>query len=519
MIWPNRKYENDMSGFAWNILAIELHEKQEEIAAVIPESRRTAVCSGHRVGKTLLAAVIALWWYCTFPKARVFALGPTLETNDDVLYREIKILIAERAGTCGDCRLAAEKANPEHPAYPRPCPHSALIDGYVHESARQGIVSDDFRQIVGVAADRPEALQGRASPYLLAVTDEASGIPEPLFNSLKANLAGRYAKLFMISNPTKNHGFFYDAFHKEEVKALYRLFTMSSRDVIHLGYPEMASAEWIKEMEDEHGKDSAEFLIRVEGKFPTAESGQVFPRALVESARARHEKATGEGPLWLGVDVAYDTAQGDESAVAVIRGLKLVELWTKHGLSKEALVQEVLRIADSHRQNREPAWISADASGDAIGFCSLLRQAKNRHDILTEVQFGLRLPPSTGCEFTRDHLFFNFLAWLRRGGTIPDEAKLVEELVLPTYSYEDKHNLKQVLKKKYLRKLLGRSTDRLDACLLAAWNGLQDGGDRRAPVAIPRPNAYVQRPKGDAVYGGIGGGYRSGGDPVYGPRR
>jgi hypothetical protein len=71
-------------------------------------------------------------------------------------------------------------------------------------------------------------------------------------------------------------------------------------------------------------------------------------------------------------------------------------------------------------------------------------------------------------DLVRDELWMVFAQWLRDGGAIPEDARLAKDLHAPKWE-PDMRNRAKATAKKELRKLLGRSPDRGDACVLSTW--------------------------------------------------
>jgi hypothetical protein len=61
--------------------------------------------------------------------------------------------------------------------------------------------------------DNPEALQGFHAQHLPFLIDEASGIPDIVFEVGMGALSPPGAKVVMAGNPTRTSGFFYDTHH------------------------------------------------------------------------------------------------------------------------------------------------------------------------------------------------------------------------------------------------------------------------------------------------------------------
>lgn len=483
--WPSTRYENDPEGFAYFILGRRLWSKQVEIAKSVVENRKTSVRSGHRVGKTELCAILALWFYCSFPKARVFLTGPSNDVVDQGVWRAIKMLIAD-AGCCVDCRRAAQRVSSEAPDYPRPCPHSAFIDGKLHESSDSGLVSEDFREILGISVVKPEAMQGKASPHLLFVVDEATGVSDPILRVVHSNLAAKHSRLVMIANPTKSEGIFYDSHNRLEGQ--YKTFQISSLDAASVvaSDPEfdgLASYEWCKETAKlAGGVDTAEYMIRVLGQFPPEEAAKVIGRALIDEAIIRWgalPRANGpdgteviatspnDGLLHIGVDVAR--FGDDDTAIAVRRGMVILEIWRRGKTSDEDIAFEVFRLRRKWQHaDHESCKIKVDASGIGQTTGILLARQAGRLDQVIPVNSSERAHNQNLYAYRRDELWFLCQEWLRAGGAIPPDERLSSELHQPSYSY-NKRGQKTVTSKDQTRKELGRSPDAADAVALACY--------------------------------------------------
>ena len=59
--------------------------------------------------------------------------------------------------------------------------------------------------------EAPEALAGVHGDYVMFVIDEASGVPEEIFNTAEGALTSSDILVIMISNPTRLIGYFYEA--------------------------------------------------------------------------------------------------------------------------------------------------------------------------------------------------------------------------------------------------------------------------------------------------------------------
>jgi hypothetical protein len=110
--------------------------------------------------------------------------------------------------------------------------------------------------------DNPEALQGFHAQHLPFLIDEASGIPDIVFEVGMGALSPPGAKVVMAGNPTRTSGFFYDTHHSLR----HRWHTM------HVSCLDVPRAQGhIEDIKAKYGEGSNAYRVRVLGEFPTAD--------------------------------------------------------------------------------------------------------------------------------------------------------------------------------------------------------------------------------------------------------
>jgi phage terminase large subunit len=477
--FPSPMYARNPVGFARDILGIETWSRQNEVLEAVRDHDRVAVRSGHRVGKSNAVAILALWFYCSFDDARVILSSTTARQVDEVLWRELAMRRA-RAGRCVDCK----RDDPNATRIPTPCPHSSKIDGEIGQLARTGLRSEDFREVVGFTAREAEAIQGIAGSRLLFVFDEASGVPQSIFEAMEGNRAGN-AKIVLFGNPTRNSGEFFEAFHsrkKQEPDGIgYHTITISSEESPNVVagrelIPGLATRQWIREREQEWGRDSALFKVRVLGEFATNEAGAIFSVHAIAEAQQRHAETSESGRLYLGVDPAGAAGTGDDSVFSARRGLKQLSLLERRGLDDDGHLAEILGIVKNNRLPRETPVVVIDREGP-IGSSLLgrlrayLEQHPGAFDLVAVRSSDRAVRQPAVYDRMRDELAANLEAWFRDGGAILDDVRLAEELHEMNWEQSINGRLK-LTRKEHVRKSLGRSPDRFDALALACWEPL-----------------------------------------------
>lgn len=495
--FPNPKYAQDPVAFFRDILGQQPWERQIEVLEAVRDHKRVAVCSGHKVGKSNSAAGIALWFYCSFEDARVVMTSTTSRQVDQILWRELRMMRA-RGGRCIDCK----RADPSGIKIPRPCPHSAEIEGYQGELARTGLKSPDFREIVGFTAREAEAVAGISGPTLLYIVDEASGVDDQIFEAIEGNRAGG-ARILLLSNGTRNEGEFYAAFtEKSEYYHTLRISSEESPNVVtgRNVIPGLATKEWIEEKRLEWGEDSPLYKVRVKGLHAELEDAKIFTIHAIELAERRWADTPPAGRLFIGLDPAGESGIGDETCFAARRGLKQLGLHPQRGLNEDQHLVQLLVLLARYRLPREVPVVVLDREG-SIGSAlfGLLRHYSELHPEAFELvavrasDRAVRRPQVY--DRMRDELAANLEHWFRDGGAILEDVKLANELHAMEWKQAVTGRLK-LTPKDVLKKRIGRSPDRFDATSLSVWEPLSltdhDQPPRAAAAPPPSQPAYAE---------------------------
>lgn len=447
-----QRWGRDPSAYAREVLGTEPWSRQIEILEAVCEHSRVAVRSGHKVGKSRCAAILAHWWVSTRPGAWVIMTSSSGRQVKSILWAEFRKLYTAALFPLG--------------------PLPAL-------DPNAGWELDDGRRVQGFSTDTPERMAGISGENVLFILDEASGIPEPIFEAIEGNRAGG-ARCVMFSNPTQTSGTFYDAFHTK--KQFWKGIVLSSEDTPNVKAGKivvsgLATAAWIEEKKKEWGEDSPIFQVRVRGNFPSQANDAVIGLGLVEGAARRwveleDERAACTEQLHAGVDPAR--FGDDESVVVLRRGRHVLGLWVYQGLDGVQLAGKVRELLRDHVQPGERLpRVKIDSIGIGASCADSLRYARGERDEellhLVEVVSSERAQDENLYAKLRDQLWFAIRDWLKTGSLPPDD-KLHGELVAPTYFF-DARGRYQVESKDDMRRRLGRSPDRADALALCIFEG------------------------------------------------
>lgn len=484
--FPSARYQQDPAAFFREILGFEAWSRQLEVLEAVRDHPRVAVASGHKVGKSRSAAGLALWFYCSYEDARVIMTSVTARQVDQILWRELSMVLA-RSGRCVACKAEIERlrvaGHPEPDSViPRPCEHSAIIEGRKGDLARTGF-RHDFREIVGFTAREAEAVAGISGTNLLYLLDEASGIPREIYEAIEGNRAGG-ARIVMFSNPTKNEGEFFEAFYsKSDLYKTIRISSEESPNVLagRAVIPGLAERAWIEEKKAEWGAESALYKVRVKGEHALHEDGRIFSIHAIAQAEQRWADTPESGRLYIGVDPAGESGTGDDTGFALRRGQKVLSVSVARGLDDEAHLIQVLALCLRHKLPREVPVVVVDAEGSVGSKVWLaIRNYAEAHPgelaayCVRASDKSQRQPHIFDRQ--RDALVANLEEWVRNGGALPEDVKLEKELHAFEWIQQTNGRLK-VTSKIALKKLIGRSPDRFDAVALSVWEPLaaQDG--------------------------------------------
>jgi hypothetical protein len=157
--------------------------------------------------------------------------------------------------------------------------------------------------------ENSEAFAGQhaANSTSFYLFDEASGIPDKIYEVREGGTTDGEPMIFDFGNPTENSGMFFENMEGTK-KHRYTRRSIDSREVALTNKPRIQ--EWI----EDYGEDSDFVKVRVRGMFPSAGSLQFIDSHLVDAAMERELPAFDKGaPLIIGLDIAR--FGGDESVI------------------------------------------------------------------------------------------------------------------------------------------------------------------------------------------------------------
>lgn len=305
------RWRNDPVGWAKKFIGQTLWSKQRDIADSIVNNKRTAVKSGHGVGKTHIAAILTQWWIETHigEEVMVVTTAPSVDQVEGVLWEYIR---------------------KSHMKY--------KLSGTITENAKW---KDDNRNLIGIgrkpADGNTTSFQGRHYKYTLVIIDEACGIASELFTAVDAIATTDTCRVLAIGNPTDpntpfgniflgNGGRGLDAWNKLTISVLDNP-NFTDEEFPNDLKAQLSSRQWVADKTAEVGLDSMDYKSRVLGDFPESSEDSMYPIHLLYKATDTVIDPPPDAHNWFGVDIAKYGS--DKCALVHNRGgkLEVLDVW------------------------------------------------------------------------------------------------------------------------------------------------------------------------------------------------
>ena len=438
-------YVNDGPGWVTDRLNEQLWSKQVEIMNSVRDHKQTAVHACHAIGKSFLAARIAAWWIETHPLETAFVVtsAPTAHQVRTILWREISR--AHRQGN---------------------------LLGRLNQTewvTDQGVTLGYGRK----PADYDEAgFQGIHDEYVLVILDEASGIPESLYDGAMKITTGPNCRTLAIGNPDHEGSIF----HRECMSDRWNRIHVSAYDSPNFTDEAppagteslLISQGFVDDVAAKYGKDSPKYKSMVLGEFPSEKTDGVIARADLHTALSNRLPADDGDEVVFGIDVAG--AGDDDTVVAVREGLRLVALIPVRETSAEANQDALIRLV----REWDPDLINIDPIGVGDGhMAALRREFPKLARSIVGVNFSEAASDPKRWVNLRSEVHWyareNIADWDLT--LIANDHDVQEELLAARWfeQHRRKHAPVQVEAKDEIRRAIGRSPDSSDAIQIAYW--------------------------------------------------
>lgn len=367
---------------------------------------RMATSSGHGIGKSALTAWLVNWIMSTRPHAKGVVTANTAEQLASKTWAEIAKW-TKRCITGHWFNVSSGKGSMR--MVHRDYPESWRVDA---QTCRE----ENSESFAGLHA-------ASSTPFYLY--DEASAVPDAIWEVSEGGLTDGEPMWFVFGNPTRNTGRFFDCFNRSRHRWITR--QIDSRNV------HITNKAQIQEWTDDYGEDSDFVRVRVRGVFPRASSLQFIPRDLVDDAmgRAIPTASGAEKIAAVGVDVARF---GDDSSVVRTRSGRDAASFPVLRFRGLDTMQLAARVAEHINFLRKAGYrvvVFVDGGGVGGGVVDRLRQLG--YDVI-EVQFGGKPSDAKKYANKRAEMWGAMKEWLAVGSLAPDEV-LATDLTGVEYAF------------------------------------------------------------------------------------
>ena len=482
----SEKAKNDPAWFCRKMLSADLWAMQKDIAESVFTNRYTTVVACHGPGKTFLAGNLALNFLYAFKNSKVVTTAPTARQVYSLLWSEI--------------RTAHGRGGKIRPLGGEPL------------KTRLELAPDWFAEGFATSEFNVERVQGYHAPHILVIVDEASGVADPIFDSLEGLMSAGDAHLLLIGNPNRGEGRFFES--HQPTNSIYNKFKISVFDTPNFTYygisrkdiidgtwkekvagkslprPYLVTPEWTAERFQVWGEDSLLVKTKIDAEFPVGdETDKTIPVAYLDYGEQTFPDDEKGSHYEIGVDIArYGT---DETVIAVRAGRQSVSekvIRQKSTMAIVGAVQEIVHNLGGHRVGK----IKLDVIGLGAGPVDRLKELQDSGGFpqhIDVIGVNVAMAPRDKKRFVnqRDSLWWQFREQLKEGNISLKNvsAEALQEFTSPTYSITSKGQIK-VQPKDEMRKAgsLGRSPDRADAWLLCYGDCIPEKGGRRQGVRV-----------------------------------
>lgn len=399
---------------------------------------RISIVSGHGIGKSMIVSVLILWFLFVHPGAQVACTSPGAEQMYDVLWKELKKWI-ERM--------------PE-----------AMAAMYQWESTHVRMKQSPqtwFARAKTSSKENTEALAGVHADWVMIPVDEASGVEEPIFETMEGALTSGNVLVFLISNGTRNIGYFYDTHHKDAAR--WQNYSFNSEDSPRV------DEKYVRDIVDKYGQDSVQYRIRVQGKFP--DEGLMDDGGFVQLLNDKDIHIVRYDTNWrpLGrVKGALDASgEGQDSSEWAVRDRMRAGIVASEKTSTPASMSEKsLTVCEAY--NIDPQDFTIDAFGKGHQVAQEIALATSK---LSEAWRVSPVNVGDACDDEQDRLqyvnkrakgFHKMMLWARAGGEFMDSDRLKDELMSIRYKRTGTGRI-QIMDKVQMKKLGFPSPNKADA--------------------------------------------------------
>ncbi len=399
---------------------------------------RISIVSGHGIGKSMVVSILILWFLFVHPDCKIGCTAPSADQMYDVLWSEVKKWI--------------EKMPKD------------IAQMYIWETTHVRMKEAPeswFARAKTSSKENTEALAGIHADWVMLMADEASGVEEPIFETMEGALTSGNTLILLISNGTRSIGYFYDTHHKDKDQWQNYAFDSEESPIV--------DQKFIDGIIAKYGNDSVQFFIRVKGKFPN--EGVMDDKGYVQLLNDKDINIVSFDPEWKPVgrvQASLDAAgEGqDEAEWAVRDRMRAACVAEEKTSTPSSMAVRSLTVCDKYGVDPIDFIIDAFGKGHQVSQEIALATAKQKRPWrVTPINTGDQCEdPTDKLLFVniRAMLYYRLMLWARAGGEFMDSPGLLDELKSIRFKRTTNGRI-QIMDKVSMKKLGFKSPNKADA--------------------------------------------------------
>jgi len=370
---------------------------------------RMATASGHGIGKTTLVAWTVDWIMSTRPNCQGTITANTYTQLETKTWAAIQ-------------------------KWTRLCVTGSWFQATGNRMYHRHHPQTWFCSAQSCREENSEAFAGQhaVSSTSFYLFDEASAIPDKIFEVAEGGLTDGEPMIFAFGNPTRAGG----KFHRVTFGSERERWDNRSIDSRTCMLPnKMQIAEWIAD----YGEDSDFVRVRVRGLPPRTGDMQFIDSERVWEAQRRAPQFLVDDPLICGVDVARGGA--DWNIIRFRRGFNArtippIRIPGEQTRDSTLLVSKLSEVLADRRPDHKVAYMFVDA---AFGGPVVNRLQQLGFENVCEINFGSQSPDPHQANM-RAFMWQKLKDWLILGA-IPEEQRLETDLTGPGFRHNNRDQL------------------------------------------------------------------------------
>ncbi len=441
---------------------------------------RISIVSGHGIGKSALIAMLMLWFLWVHPRSKIAATSPSKEQMYDVLWSEIKKWIDKMP--------------------------KGMQQFFLWETSHVRMTElpqEWFARAKTSSKENTEALAGVHADHVMIAVDEASGVEELIYETMEGALTGGFILVVLISNGTRNEGYFYDTHHEKDTRR-WQNYAFDAEES-----PRVTSSS-VADWKEKYGEDSVQYAVRVKGKFPS--TAALDDKGYVQLFDERHLHFIPHDPQWkpAGRAIAALDPSGegqDTSDIALRDRLTTAIIYTEKLSNAKQLAATSVTLCD--RYWVDPIDYIIDNFGIGANIAqeiALITSQEKRPWRVTPTNTGEACDDDYDKELyvnKRAEAAYKFMLWTRSGGSImecptPEETKRLKQEILSIRFKRTLGGRIQIEDKVSMKKRGVNSPNKFDAISMTF---LRPDGAKRSIWGVPTdqlvPGFDAHSPLGD----------------------